>query len=385
MPMRVIFSSRPAFGHVFAIAPLAAAVRDQGHDVVFASGESFLERLGIWGFETRKVGEPIEWGFQRAASEFPELLEPERPEFGARMFTDVLGPRSYEDMSTVIEETRPDMLVYEATDVGAGVAAAAAGIPAVCHSLSLWMNEFIDGIADRLPFLWEKVGATRSMDVSVGDSFVDIWPSSMQAEDVAKRVVRHWLLRPVTWADETAEVPEWIRDAKGPLVFVSLGTVFWGKELLTKVIEGLTELDCDALILAGVDATPDDFSIQSDRLHVTGFVNQAEILRHADVVVHHGGAGTMLGSLAQGLPALVLAEGADRPYTAASLAASGAGISLQPRSATPESIAEAVSVLLEETGYRSRATEIKEEIAKMPSPHDVAARLTSLLGDAEEV
>lgn len=382
--MRIVFSSRPAFGHVFAIAPLAAAVRDQGHDVIFASGDGFLERLGIWGFEARKVGEPIEWGFQQAASKFPELLEPERPEFGARMFTDVLGPRSYEDMSTVIQETRPDVVVYEATDVGAGVAAAAAGVPAVCHSLSLWVTEFIDGIADRLPYLWEKVGAVPSMDVSVGDSFVDIWPPSMQAEDVAKRVTRHWLLRPVTWADETADVPDWIKDAKGPLVFVSLGTIFWGKELLTKVIEGLAKLDCDALILAGVDATPDDFSIESDRLRVTGFVNQAGILRHADVVVHHGGAGTMLGSLAQGLPALVLAEGADRPYTAASLAASGAGISLEPRSATPKRIAEAVSGLLGETGYRSRATEIEEEIAKMPSPRDVAVRLISLIGDAGE-
>ena len=379
--MRIVFSSRPAFGHVFAIAPLAAAARDQGHDVIFASGDDFLERLGIWGFETRKVGESIEWGFQQAASKFPELLEPERPEFGARMFTDVLGPRSYEDMSTVIQETSPDIVVYEATDVGAGVAAAAAGIPTVCHSLSLWVTQFVDAIADRLPVLWEKAGVPPPLDVSVGDSFVDIWPPSMQAEDVSKRVTRHSLLRPVTWADETADVPQWIESVEGPLVFVSLGTIFWGKELLTKVIEALAEIDCDALILAGVDATPDDFSIRSDRVRVTGFVNQAEVLRQADVVVHHGGAGTMLGALAQGLPALVLAEGADRPYTAAALEDSGAGISLEPRSATPESIAQAVSALLGETSYRSRATEIQGEIEKMPSPHEVTAQLASLTGD----
>lgn len=60
--MKIVFSSRPAFGHVFTIAPLAESAREAGHDVIFASGKAFLPRLEGWGFDTRKVGEAIECG-----------------------------------------------------------------------------------------------------------------------------------------------------------------------------------------------------------------------------------------------------------------------------------------------------------------------------------
>lgn len=376
--MRIVFSSRPAFGHVFAIAPLAAAARDAGHEVIFASGEDFLPRLQEWGFETRKVGEGIEWGYQRAAAEFPELLNPESPLFGARMFVDILGKSALEDMASVISEVKPDVVVYEATDVGAGVAAAAMGLPVACHSLSLWVGPFLDGLRERSRILWEAAGMDEVVDITVGHAFVDIWPPSMQSQDAAERANRHWLLRPVAWGDPGAEVPEWIDHIKGPLVFVSLGTVFWGKELLTKVIEALAGVDCDALVLAGVDATPEDFPIRSDRLRIAGFVNQAEVLRRADLMIHHGGAGTMLGALSQGLPALTLAEGADRPYTADALRKRGASIALEPRSASTTDISEAVNALLNDESYRGVANEIKEEIKAMPSPSQVVAQLESL-------
>lgn len=377
--MKIVFSSRPAFGHVFAIAPLAASAREAGHDVIFASGKAFLPRLEGWGFNTRKVGEAIEWGFERAVAKWPELMQPETPEFGARMFVDALGPRSLEDMSALIEEVRPDLVVYEATDVGAAVAAAAARVPTACHSLSVWGQVFRDALKGREHVLWNEVGMDPTLDVTVGDAFLDIWPSTMQSEGVAEGAEQHWLLRPLTWGDPSAEIPSWIDTAEGPLVFVSLGTMFQGKELLAKVLDAIAGVECDALVVAGADATPEELSTESDRLHVTGFVNQAEVLRHADLVIHHGGAGTMLGALAQGLPALVLPEGADRPYTAASLVDSGAGLSLEPRSATTEDIAHAVNELLSETRYREQAVEIQKEIEAMPSPAEVVERLDSLV------
>lgn len=348
--------------------------------MIFASGKAFLPRLESWGFQTHKVGEAIEWAFQQAAARYPELLQPEQPEFGGRMFVDVLGPPSLEDMTSLVEEAGPDLVVYEATDVGAAVAAAAAGVPAACHSLSVWTDVFVDALRARVEVLWEAAGRPPMLDVGVGDAFLDIWPASMQAPDAARGTERHWLLRPDTWGDPAAEVPTWLDAAEPPLVFVSLGTIFWGKELLAKVLEALRGVDCHALVLAGVDATPDDFPADDPRIRVAGFVNQAEVLRRCHAVVHHGGAGTLLGSLARGLPALALAEGADRPFTAASLQQSGAGIFLEPRSATVDDIAAAVRALLSDGGYRNRAQDLRGEIAGMPSPSEVVRRLEELVG-----
>ena len=373
--MKIVFSSRPAYGHVFSLMPLAEAARAAGHEVVFATGEDFLPRVESWGFVPAKVGASIESGFQETAARYPELLNPEQPAFGGAMFVETLGPKSLRDMAAVLNDVRPDVVVYEATDVGSAVAAAAAGVPTVCHSITMSIASFDEAILERADVLWKQVGAEPSVDLTAGDIFLDIWPRSMQDPKAGSNADTRWPLRPVPWGDPASGFPAWLGEAEGPLVYVSLGTVFWGKELLAKVIEGLSDLEVDALVLAGVDATPDDLPTRSPRVRVTGFVKQPEVLRHADVVVDHGGAGTLLGSLAHGLPQLVLAAGADRPYTAESLTRSGAGIKLEPGSATAESIAGAIRRLLDDGSYRARAEELRDEIAAMPSPADVIRRL----------
>jgi UDP:flavonoid glycosyltransferase YjiC (YdhE family) len=373
--MRFLFSSRPAFGHVFAIAPLAKAAQDAGHEVVFASGKAFLDRLRGWGFQTAEVGEGIEWGFEQAAERFPDLLQPEQPEFGARMFVDVLGPRSLHDMNRVIAETQPDVVVYEVTDVGAGVAALASETTAVSHSLSRSARVFFDALRARMHVLWEELERDAVGDVLTGDVYLDIWPESMRAPEECGLARHQWSLRPITWADPSGMVPEWLAKIRGPLVFVSLGTVFYGRDVLPKVIAALEALDCDALVLAGVDLTPEDLAVSTDRIRVAGFVNQAEVLRHADVVVHHGGAGTLLGTLSRGLPALSIGAGADRPMTSESLVKRGAGLALDPWTATSEGIAQAISKLLAESIYRQQAEEVRREIERMPSPGEIVAQL----------
>lgn len=378
--MRVMFCSRPAFGHVFPLVPLALAARDAGHDVSFATGESFHERLRNVGFEVHPSGEGPEWGFPRAAERFPEFLDPETRDFGGAFFVDVLGIRTLEDMPTVIETHRPDIMVYESTDVGAAVVGAAAGIPVVSHSLSVWDDGFREAIRKRTHILWDAVGAPEAVDVTVGDAFIDIWPPSMQAPGARAATSRHWSIKTIPWGDPATSIPAWVREVEGPLIFVSLGTVFWGKDLLTKVIDALARIDCDALVLAGIDAAPEDFPNIGPRTRVEGFVDQPGVLKHASVVVDHGGAGTMLGALANGLPQLVLPEGADRPTTAASLRTSGAGIVLHPRESSVEDIELAVRRLLDDPSYRTRAEEIRSEMDALPEPAEVVKQLESLGG-----
>ena len=79
-----------------------------------------------------------------------------------------------------------------------------------------------------------------------------------------------------------------------------------------------------------------------------------------------------------GVPAVVLPEGADRPYTAASLVESGAGIRLAPREATAADVAAAVRAVLDEASYRARAQERRTEIEAMPSPAAVVDLLEDL-------
>ena len=58
--LKLLFSTHPAYGHVYPMMPLALAARAGGHDVEFATTGAFLSKLGALGFAVHNVGLTIE-------------------------------------------------------------------------------------------------------------------------------------------------------------------------------------------------------------------------------------------------------------------------------------------------------------------------------------
>src|SRR4029077_11635682 len=73
VPMRVLFCSLPAYGHLYPLLPLAIACRDAGHEVEFATGDDFVPRLRRLGFPTHTVPVRIVRGQARARAPLPAL------------------------------------------------------------------------------------------------------------------------------------------------------------------------------------------------------------------------------------------------------------------------------------------------------------------------
>ncbi len=73
-------------------------------------------------------------------------------------------------------------------------------------------------------------------------------------------------------------------------------------------------------------------------------------------------------------------QAADQFFNAAACAKSGAGIVLQPGGVTADAVNEAVGTLLADASYREAASRISTEIAAMPSPADIAAKLAATYG-----
>ena len=97
------------------------------------------------------------------------------------------------------------------------------------------------------------------------------------------------------------------------------------------------------------------------------YIPQAALLPHCHAAVIHGGAGTMLGALAAGVPLLCLPQGADQHGDADRVVAAGAGRKLLRDALTPVTVREAIAALLDESSYRLGAQRIAEEIAAMPT------------------
>jgi UDP:flavonoid glycosyltransferase YjiC (YdhE family) len=329
--MRILFASLASVGHTYPLVPLAIAAREAGHEVHFAAGEAVHAALAANG------------------------LRPFRP---ADSFYEIYA----EDLAPELDRLRPDLVVHEWGLPGAAVAASRAGIPGIWHGFGRMIP---DGIGLELP--------TRNTEAP-GRPHFDICPSSLQDKDFLDTADRIEL-RPVPYAEPAARDD---RRGSGPLVYLTLGTAFGTPELLTTAIEGLATLDAHVVVAAGRVA-PEQLGDPPANVTVRAWVAQADLVAHADVVVHHGGSGTTLGALTVGVPQLVLPQGADQFANADALCATGAALRLLPGELSADAVAEHTRTLLAGHDHRDAARALAAEIARMPSPADVARRLPELV------
>jgi UDP:flavonoid glycosyltransferase YjiC (YdhE family) len=386
--VRVLFSSRPAYGHLYPLLPLAIACRRAGHDVIFGTGEKALSRLRALGFRAERVGIPIDAADQLALGEDPslgDLPREQRWQIGVVVFGDVLARRTLQDLIPLLDEAAPDLVIYDETDIGAAAAAFGAGVPAVAHSLGRQLPDPIRrAVLERLArVLGELDLAIVPRDLFETGAYIDICPPTLQ-DAVASEPGERIKLRPVAPVEAGDAVPDWIFGSRTrALAYLTLGTYVSGNiDSLRAAATGLGTLDIDTLVTVGPEGDPSALGPLPDSVRVERFVPQGVLLPHVDVVAHHAGSGTMLGALSHGLPQLLLPHGADQFMNAQALVDCGAARRLLPEEITAEAVAEGTRALLDEQGYRQAAIGLADEIAAMPAPADVVPRLERLAGIA---
>ena len=194
------------------------------------------------------------------------------------------------------------------------------------------------------------------------------------------------LFRPDTPELTTVDVvPGWlaklVRDRERPIVYVTLGTVFnvESGDLFERVIGGIRDLPVDVVVTVGRQIAPAELGSHPDNVHIAQFLPQSLILPHCAAAVVHGGSGSVTGALTHGIPMVVLPMGVDQPNNAARAEQLGVGIRLDPVTATPGDVAEAVSTVLWQPRYRRAAEEFRDEIAAEPEPGQAVTLLERLV------
>jgi UDP:flavonoid glycosyltransferase YjiC (YdhE family) len=162
-------------------------------------------------------------------------------------------------------------------------------------------------------------------------------------------------------------------------VLVTFGTVFSTPAALSPLLKELSQTDLDVVATTGLVAKPDDFDVDPHKVTLVDFTPLAELLRDVDLVISHGGAGSTLGTLAAGIPMVVIPQGADQPVQAGRVEAAGAGIALRKEEADPVAVANAAVTILRQSSYRDAACKIAQQIAALPSPEEVASQLAAAL------
>ena len=103
----------------------------------------------------------------------------------------------------------------------------------------------------------------------------------------------------------------------------------------------------------------------------------SEVLRHASAVVTHAGHGTVIKTLAAGVPVVAMPLGRDQLDNAARVVHHGAGLRVKPK-ASAEAIANAVRRVLDEPSFAANAERLAAAIAADLAEDRAVAELEEL-------
>jgi UDP:flavonoid glycosyltransferase YjiC (YdhE family) len=378
--MRYLFTFTGGSGHFLPTVPFATGLRDRGHEVRFACQPGMIETVERAGF----VATPTGGGTLLAPGTRRPLVRADRAG-EQRVVRDVFAGRIARERAHAIRALAldwcPDVVVRDEMDFGAAVAAESADV--VHGSVTV----IAAGGFATPAVLSAPLGALRAdLDLDPDPelamlhrylTITPVPPSFRDPADPLPPTAHH--VRPAV-ADDLASAGRAAGSGRRA-VYLTLGTIFGPEsgDLFSRALAGLRQLDVDVLVTVGPDLDPAELGPQPDHVRVERFVPLAQALKGRDVVISHAGSGTMLGSLACGLPLVLLPMGADQPWNADRCATLGVARVLDPVDASADGIAAAVNAVLAEPGYRAAAHQLRDEIAAMPGP-ELAVELLERLG-----
>jgi UDP:flavonoid glycosyltransferase YjiC (YdhE family) len=367
--MRILFTFIGGLGHFDPMEPVARAAAAAGHDVAVACSGGVIARIEQAGYPGLATSPPRSSG-PRARDMTPISPVDARAaeiEF-AENFADKGAHRHAGAVQDHIRAWRPDVIVRDEADFGSAIAAEVLGVPvATVLVLASGMLMRPDLISAPLTAVRAEHGLSPDPSLSMLTRGVVLSPFPPSFRSPASPLS----LPETTFAfrggpSEVNPIPPARTSRKR--VYVTLGTVFnsGSGDLFERLLAGLAEVDADVVMTVGRDVDPAAFGTQPDHLRIESFVPQADLLPITDLVVSHGGSGTLMAALAHGLPSVLLPLGADQPHNAARAQALGLARTLDAATAAPDAIRRSVDDALHDPSALVRTRQVADEIRSLP-------------------
>jgi UDP:flavonoid glycosyltransferase YjiC (YdhE family) len=378
--VRALFSAGAGFSHITPLLPLATAVRDAGHDVLFVTGAEAVQHAG--DLPTAAVGGGAGDGFAEYLARFDraELMRLSADERLAHLITHLMVEMSaaarLPEMRAVVESWRPGVVVAGIGEFAAVLAAELAGVPYVVHAISPPKTAAVMAGGWRMADTILRSHGARLTDPRQVP-YLDIWPAGLRPPGVEWDLPTRWPIRPENVSPAAGSRPSVVEGLENrPTVYVTGGTSHHGRSaVLDTAVSALRDEPVNVVVTTGRDGDPNRFGALPKSVRVERFVPQRDLLPHVDLVLCHGGAGSVLGALAHGLPLVLWPLATDQFDAAAHVAGAGAGLVLDASSSTVDGVRAAVRAVLADPEYRVSAGQLRAEIGAMPAAVDVAERL----------
>jgi len=392
---------------------LAAELVGRGHEVVVLSDDTVEQEAidaGATFIPWQRAPQARARDTERALIRDWEVRNPlaQVRQVGQLLF---FGPASLHaaDLADAIDACEPDVLIVDALLTGASAGAEHSGLPtaAVAPNVNMLRAPGVPPMGSGLRPLDNRVGRIRDAalhrlnDVLMGTGTLNDTRRELglvpvgSLEQSVRRADRVILLTseafdfapttpdpavvygglpiPPNERVPTPWTPPWPDDGR-PAVLLSLSTTYMQQEdLLQRLVDALGRVDCDALVTTGPGLRARPVARVPGNVHLVESAPHGAVLPHVELVITHGGHGTVTRSLAAGVPVMVVPISRDQPDNAARVVHHGVGIKVSKRS-SPEKFATAVRRVLADDAIRANAHAMADRLAPdVGAPKAIAA------------
>lgn len=391
--MRILLGAFGDPGHAFPIIALGRELAARGHDVT-------LQTWGRWREDVEREGMVF-----AAAPEYHVFPTRERP---LKPYEAVA--RAAVDTQPLLEELRPDAVVADILTLAPALAGERAGVPVatvIPHVMPMGAPGLPPySIGARRPRTPLGAALWRSMDPLVRGGLergrrelnetrarLGLGPLDVVHGGLSRTLTlvgtfpqleypRAWpswtrVVGPLLWEPPFGDVE--LPPGDAPLVLVAPSTSQDPTHALLRAsLEGLAALPVRVLATTNRREPPADAPLRvPPNARLVDWVSYSRTMPRCDVVVCHGGHGTVVRALASGCAVVAVPVAGDMNENAARIDWAGVGVRVPRRFVTARGVRLAVARALADPRIRSRA----RDVAAWSAAHDGAATAARAIED----
>ncbi len=184
---------------------------------------------------------------------------------------------------------------------------------------------------------------------------------------------------PIVWQRGDAHLPDWLSalDRDKPLVWVYSGNPRYANAptpidsivVIRAAIAALSDSPVHVVLTTGYQDVPAEFGTLPANFHHAAYLPGRAMAERSDLMVHHGGHGSVMTGLSAGTPAVILPTITERESNARRVTALGAGEIVLPVDGTDaekhidvQDFSVKVHRVLNDPSYRNSARQVAESM-----------------------
>lgn len=171
-----------------------------------------------------------------------------------------------------------------------------------------------------------------------------------------------------------------LENSKKKIIYATLGTIYnnW-IGFFKNIIEAFKDSEYLVVMSTGNKERLKQIGDIPENFIVRDFVPQAEVLKHADLFIAHGGMGSVSDGMYLGVPMILVPLGADQFFNAYRLQELGAGKVLKKSEVTAENLRREVKVILENKSFKAGVRKVQESFINAGGPARAVKEVEEIL------